>query len=181
MLYPVRTFCTKPWTLELATLATLWQGVLPSGLVPPSAVPRAEDIVQYTIKLPSLKSPSKSYVPHWMLVLYNEPKFGKPPRNIRTLLWDNNAGDSKTGSQAIIESGICCLTTFKWDEHIQEATFWMAKEAFEEMIGWQVYAWRTDVWEKEGKGVELGKAVVKRMSWNEWNDPSSFAVDVNIW
>lgn len=170
-IHPLRTLCTRPWTLELATLAGLWRGLLLPGLVAPAAVPRAEDIVQYTVVIPELRV-CDSHVPHSMLVFFNEDIFGQPPTNLREMLLDN-VEDLPPNSKDIREQGIHCFTTFNWTLKSKEATFWMTKEAFDEIKEWLVYIWRTDDWERDSTGVKLRDCIVKQKGWGEWDNSAS--------
>ncbi|EGG07424.1 uncharacterized protein MELLADRAFT_85823 [Melampsora larici-populina 98AG31] len=166
--YPARAFCTTPWILEFATLAGLWRTILRAGLVVSSAVPRSGDVVQYIVKIPCPKL-WDGQVPHSMLVFCDENAFGSLPKNIRSILNDDGS-DLDVKSRAL-RHNVRCVSTFYWSVKAQEATFWITKDAFEEMKGWNVYIWSTASWEKGGGGVKLGNAVVKNRSWGEWEDP----------
>lgn len=128
-----------------------------------------EDIVQYTIKFPGLEV-FDGQVPHYMLVFCDEQTFGQPPQNLRPMLMED-AHDLDLKSPTLKYNGLRCVSTFRWSVKAQTATFWISKDAFEEMKCWKVFVWRIDVWEKEGKGVKLGNAVVQKKCWGEWEDP----------
>lgn len=83
----------------------------------------------------------------------------------------NNVDDPLPNFQAIRKKGIHCFSTFTWKERVKEATFWMAKEVFDEMVGWWVYICKTDHWDRIDEGVNLGGAVVRRNVWGEWEYP----------
>ncbi|EGG03114.1 uncharacterized protein MELLADRAFT_117429 [Melampsora larici-populina 98AG31] len=168
-IHPTRSFSTTPWTLEFATLTGMWRSILRAGLVIASAVPRIEDIVEYTVKFPGLEI-WDGRAPHSMLVFYDQQTFGKPPRNLRPILMDEGR-EVDPKSRKIRDTGLHCVSTFHWRVNAQEATFWMSKDAFESIKSWKVYMWRTDSWEKEGKGVKLENAAVKKKCWGEWGDP----------
>lgn len=155
--------------MEFATLTGLWRSLLRVGLVIPSAVPCLGDMIQYTIKFPGVKV-WDAICPHSMLVFYDEHTFGPPPRNLRSILMDDSK-DSSPKSRALKERGLRCISTFHWRFKAQEATFWISRDAFEEMKAWNVSVWRIDAWEKVGQGVKLGKAVVRERCWGEWEDP----------
>ncbi|EGG07380.1 uncharacterized protein MELLADRAFT_85814 [Melampsora larici-populina 98AG31] len=165
--HPTQSFCTKPWLMEFATLIGLWRSILPVGIVVPSAVPRVDDIMQYTVKFPGLKI-WDARAPHSMLVFHNEQKFGELPKKLRSILI-NDINDNNSKSKALKDC-VRCMSTFRWSFKAEEATFWISKDAFEEMKEWVVSVWRTDSWEQEGKGVKLGKSVVKTKCWGEWED-----------
>lgn len=162
--YQSRKTCTKPWALELATLVSLWQGVLPFGLIAPThLIPQPRDVVEHTITFPPF-SMKELHVPHFMLVFYDEVKFGKPPKQLRSLLLDDEAGADGLASERA--GAVHVLTTFRWTARDLSVTFWMHKKAFEEMVSenWRLYLWRTDSWERVSDGLELQKAEVWKKS-----------------
>lgn len=159
--HPSRKMCTKPWALELATLVSLWQGVLPFGLLAPARlVPQPGDVVEYTVSFPPFRV-EFPHVPHFMLVFYNEVKSGKPPKQLRKLLLDDETGARELASERV---GVRVLTTFRWTTTDKSVTFWMHKYAFEEMVAenWRLCLWRTDSWERVTEALELRKAQVRR-------------------
>lgn len=167
-IHPSRSFCTRPWLLEFTTLTGLWRSLLPIGLVLPSYVPRVEDIVSYTVKFPDLDV-WDGQVPHSMLVFHDEQTFGESPKHLRPLLIDD-VSDSDSKLYELRDKGLRCMSTFHLNVEAREVTFWMSKDALEEMKEWNVSVWRTDVWEQEDKGLKLGDAIIKQMSWEEWKD-----------
>lgn len=137
--HPPRKVCTKPWALELATLVSLWQGVLPFGLLAPARlVPPPGDVVEYTVSLPPFRA-EYPHVPHFMLVFYDETKSGKPPKQLRKLLLDDETGAGELASERA--GAVRVLTTFRWTAAEKSVTFWMHKDTFEEMVveNWRLY------------------------------------------
>lgn len=168
--HPARKLCTKPWALELSVLVSLWQRVLPFGLVAPGRlIPRTQGIEEYTVELSALHS-EVPHVPHFMLVFYDETTFGKPPAELRSLLLDGDEGAGSASLRAKRERGIHVLTTFQWSAKENSATFWMDRESFEKMVegNWRLYVWRTDTWGRESAGLELQTAVVQKKIWEVW-------------
>lgn len=159
-----RKMCTKPWALELATLVSLWQGVLPFGLLAPARlVPPPRDVVEYTIMFPPFRMECP-HVPHFMLVFYDEVRFGKPPKELRSLLLDDETGDDGLASERA--GAVRVLTTFRWTARDQSVTFWMHEHAYEGMAAenWRLYLWRTDSWERVSEALHLRKAQVRKNS-----------------
>lgn len=168
-----RKICVAPWPLDLATLVGLWQHVLPFGLVAPARlVPRTRDIAEYTVAFAfppgELAAPN---VPHFMLVFWDEEKFGRAPRELRSgLLLDDETASGGEGDAAKRAGGVRVLNTFRWTRRESAATFWMEEAEFERMVvgNWRLYVWRTDVWERQSAAVELRGAVVRKRRWEEW-------------
>lgn len=163
-MHPSRKVCTKPWALELATLVSLWQGVLPFGLLAPARlVPQPGDVVEYTVSVSPFRLDCP-HVPHFMLVFYDEARSGKPPKQLRKLLLDDETGAGELASERA--GAVRVLTTFRWTATDKSVTFWMHKHAFEEMEAenWRLYLWRMDSWERVTEALELQKAQVGRKS-----------------
>ncbi|KAK8054208.1 hypothetical protein PG996_013509 [Apiospora saccharicola] len=71
--YPPRKMSVEPWRMEFAALVSLWQPLLPFGLVTPSdLLTPADDIHEYTVKFPPFFHHESSHVPHFMLVFWNQ-------------------------------------------------------------------------------------------------------------
>lgn len=122
--------------MEFATLTGLWRSLLHAGIVLPSSVPRVEDIAQYTVKFPDLNV-RDGQVPHSMLVFHNNQTFGQLPKNLRSLLIDD-VRDSDSKLHELMDGGLRCMTTFRLRIKAQEVTFWISKDAFEEMKDWSI-------------------------------------------
>lgn len=165
-IHPSRKVCTKPWALELATLVSLWQGVLPFGLLAPARlVPPPRGVVEHTVMFPPFFSRTECpNVPHFMLVFYDEASFGKPPKGLRSLLLDDERGEDGLASERA--GAVRVLTTFRWTTKDQSVTFWMHEDAYEGMVAenWRLYLWRTDSWERVGEALELRKVQVRKNS-----------------
>ncbi|KAK7711434.1 hypothetical protein SLS64_005458 [Diaporthe eres] len=163
-MHPSRKVCTKPWALELATLVSLWQGVLPFGLLAPARlVPPPRNVVEYTVMFPPFRTEFPN-VPHFMLVFYDEVRFGKPPKELRSLLLDDETGEDGLASKRA--GAVRVLTTYRWTAKDQSVTFWMHEDAYEGMVAenWRLYLWRTDSWERVNEALDLRKAQVRKHS-----------------
>ncbi|KAK7991439.1 hypothetical protein PG988_000233 [Apiospora saccharicola] len=161
--YPPRTMSVEPWRVEFAALVSLWQPLLPFGLVTPSdLLTPADDIHEYTVKFPAFFHHESSHVPHFMLVFWNQQKMEKPPANIRSLLLDDEDGDTTNSAQFVRREVVRVVTTFNWSTDDRAATFWLRRSDMEEMVrkDWVLYVWRSDFWDKQSTGLSLKSAEV---------------------
>ncbi|KAI1076526.1 hypothetical protein F5B20DRAFT_555437 [Whalleya microplaca] len=173
--HPSRTINVKPWIAEFTTLATIWRGLLPFGLVAPSKLlPAPETIAEYSITFPPIISPDLSY-PHFMMVFWNNRKYDEPPKNLRPILLDDEKGDTTTSAQKIRSDGVKVLTTFSWVTKTSTATFWLSSNVIDSMLkeDWKVYIWRVDSWVRLTSGLSLQTVISRKQSWNEWMAPTT--------
>lgn len=120
-MHPSWKVCTKPWALELATLVSLWQAVLPFRLLTPARlVSQPGDVVEYTVWVPPFRV-DYPHVPHFMLDFYDETKSGKPPKQLRKLLMDDETGAGEWASERT--GAVRVLTTFRWTATDISVTF----------------------------------------------------------
>lgn len=155
--YPLRKLCTVPFSHELATLARIFQPLLPFQLISPT-IPLPEQIFKYSFSLEGYTNllPQPNCL---ILVFINEFLFPKKktPKSVlydlRLFLdpsTDELVPDFKDRSiEQMNEEGIIVWTSFDWDKERKVANAWMS-EAFASKVGmkgWSVGLWRTDIWE----------------------------------
>ncbi|KAI0884846.1 uncharacterized protein GGS22DRAFT_189057 [Annulohypoxylon maeteangense] len=170
----LRAMCVKPWRAEFTTLVTQWKELFPFATVIPSGIlPSPEIITEYSIKIPLVPSNNLSQ-PHFMLVFWNQRKYGEPPDGIYRLLLDDENGDMTTSAQKIRSDGINILSTFKWVSDEMTATFWLRSDVVDLMLkeDWTVCIWRIDSWVRYTPGQPLGKYLSKKRTWKECVTPA---------
>ncbi|KAK8115740.1 hypothetical protein PG984_012242 [Apiospora sp. TS-2023a] len=161
--YPAQKVSVEPWKMELAALISLWQPLLPFNLVTSSdMLAPAHEIHEYTVQFPDFFHRESPYVPHFMLVFWNQHKLEQPPANIRSLLLEDEDGDTTTSARFVRREVVRVVTTFNWSTDHRAATFWLRRGDMEEMVrdDWLLYVWRTDFWDKQSSGLSLISAEV---------------------
>ncbi|KAI1453780.1 hypothetical protein F4805DRAFT_478149 [Annulohypoxylon moriforme] len=132
--HTLRTMCVRPWRAEFTTLATQWRGLFPFAAVVPSGIlPFLEIVTEYSIKIPFVGADYLDQ-PHFMLVFWNQKKYGAPVGNVYRLLLDDENGDKTTSAQKIRSDGINILSTFKWVSDEETATFWLKSDVVNLML-----------------------------------------------
>ncbi|CAJ2499920.1 Uu.00g027730.m01.CDS01 [Anthostomella pinea] len=169
--YPSATISIKPWLAELATLGTIWQSLLPFGLlIPNSLLPSRDSIRKYTISFPpgDVEAPHR---PHFVLVFWSQAAAGAPPTSsgLRQTLLDDEQGDRSEKARSVRESGIRVLTTYKWVTKTATASFWLRSDEVEMMMreagSWSAAVWRVDSWERVTAWVGVSEKIVEGEGW----------------
>lgn len=154
--YPLQRVSVEPWKMEVAALVNLWQPLFPFGLVTTSTdsgkmLAPMDEINKYTVKFPPFFRPQSGYVPHFLLVFWDQQKLESPPDDIRLLLLDDETGDKTASADYARSEVVRVVTTFKWSTDSRTATFWLREGDMTEMIreNWLLYVWRTDFWDRQ--------------------------------
>ncbi|KAK7943594.1 uncharacterized protein PG986_012707 [Apiospora aurea] len=146
--HPPRKVSVKPWTMEFAALISIWQPLLPFGLISSCRLlAPLDEIHEYTARFPHpFFHPESGHLPHFMLVFWNQQKLESPPANLRPLLLDDEDGDTTTSARFVRSEVVRVVTTFNWSTDRQTATFWLRRGDMAEMVGedWLLFVWRTD-------------------------------------
>jgi hypothetical protein len=112
--YPSISMSIKPWLAELSTLTSIWQHVLPFGLLfSSSLIPTLASIKSYSIKFSPPPRGDSLARAVFALFLWDSSR-GSPPTDLKATLMDDERGDRSEKAKSIRESGIHVLTTFKW-------------------------------------------------------------------
>ncbi|CAJ2513033.1 Uu.00g011520.m01.CDS01 [Anthostomella pinea] len=166
--HPTLTLSIKPWVAALSTLGTIWQDLLPFGLLFPSALLRQRSTVsEYQISFPPHHDKALGR-PHFMLFFWDTSS-RLPPRKIRKTLLDDELGDRSEKVKGIRESGVHVLTTFRWATQTRTASFWLRSDIAESLQhgDWRAYVWRTDTYEKATEGVAVQDAIKEVRQWDD--------------
>ncbi|KAK8069906.1 hypothetical protein PG994_006522 [Apiospora phragmitis] len=161
--YHLRKMSVEPCKMEFATLISLWQSLLPFGLITSNNVlAPIEEIQEHTVEFPPFSHPESSYVPHFMLVFWNRQKLEEPPANIWSLLLDDETGDTTTSARSARSEAVRIVTTSQWSTDRDAATFWLRRSDMAEMVrdDWLLYVWQTDFWDRQSSGLSLKSAEV---------------------
>jgi hypothetical protein len=176
--YPEKKLCSAPFALEMATLAQLFQPLLPFLLTSPN-VTSLNSIYKYMFSLPDYNNFHPQ--PSCLTLVFIEDNSMLPiaksgnrslSTNLRELL-DPSWGDEVDGKvkgaifEAFREQGLAVWSSFTWDAKNKEASVWMP-ESFVEMVseGWMVGIYRTDLWIPVfGVPAVVGKVVSKGERW----------------
>ena len=173
--HPVKKLCTTPFSFEMATLAQLFQPLLPFQLTSKS-VPALKDIYKYTFYLPDYLStlPSDN-----SLALVLMDKFLMCPLmhaqcdhdqfDLRPLL-DPSWGDEVDGFfegkpyEILRGKGIAVWTAVEWEVEARLASVWTNEEFVRSCIEkeWYVGLFRTDIWMQVWSVPALVKTAVKK-------------------
>ncbi|KAK3950487.1 hypothetical protein QBC32DRAFT_346333 [Pseudoneurospora amorphoporcata] len=94
--------------------------------------------------------------PRFMLVFW-DVRQGKSPRQLWSLLLDEEVGDASAATQAIRYQDIHVVSTFRYTANTQTVYKLLASKLVDAMLDgpgeWTAYIWRTDSWEKIGDGL----------------------------
>ncbi|KAK8044163.1 hypothetical protein PG993_004187 [Apiospora rasikravindrae] len=137
--YPARKISVEPWRMEFSALVSLWQPVLPFGLVTSSSLATSSplpihEIDEISVKLPPDTDYQAEYYPHYMLVFWNQEKLDTPLSLLRPLLLDDEEGDKTTSARKARREVVRAVTTFRWSAKTKTATFWLHRKAMAEMV-----------------------------------------------
>ncbi|KAI0904140.1 hypothetical protein F4823DRAFT_628872 [Ustulina deusta] len=162
-----KTICVRPWTDEFTSLAAMWRGVWPAGtlVLARDLLPPLGGISEYSIRFPDFTASDLNY-PHFVLVFWNQRKYGDLPRNLRAVLLDDEKGDTTTSARAIRTDGIKVLSTFSWVRKTNTAGFWLRSDVVDAISAdrWFVYIWRVDTWARLTAGMPLDGAITRKAS-----------------
>ena len=172
--WPARKINVAPWKAEFTTLLSLWRHLLPFGIPLTSsgsnkpAVVAVDGICKYRVKMPRIRG-DQLREPRFQLVFWDMAQGRMPPRQLRTLLSDDERGD---GAQTAIDTrnkGIHVVSAFTCEADTQSVSFWLRKDVVDDMLkgpgDWRAYIWRTDNWEKLTDGVPIATNLEMDSSW----------------
>ncbi|KAK3342833.1 hypothetical protein B0H65DRAFT_576387 [Neurospora tetraspora] len=147
-----------PWRAEFTTMVALWRPLLSYGVSVSSEVVVAVDGIRNDrIKMSRCRG-DMLREPRLMLVFW-DVKQGKSPRQLRSLLLDEEVGDASAATQAIRYQDIHDVSTFRYTADTQTVSFWLRKDVVDAMLDglgeWTAYIWRTDSWENIGDGLPI--------------------------
>lgn len=173
--YAEKKLCTAPFAHEMATLAALFQPLLPFAVLSP-LVPSLGSVYKYTFHLPSYittqgqsSSLALVFIDHSLLPPLGKSGFMAFKTNLRLIL-DPSWGDEVDGTvkgghwDTMRERGLRVWSTLKWDAERREASAWM-DEGFVEGVGgmeWACGLYRTDVWMPVFEKPAVVSGVVKK-------------------
>lgn len=167
--HPSISTCTNPWLAELSTFASIWQHLLPFGLLfNGNLLPALDSIKSYSIKLPPPPKEDCLARAVFALVFWDCSR-GSLPYDLRKILLDDEHGDRSTSARSIRESGVHVLTTFKWLQEANTASFWLRSDAIDTMQqgDWKVYIWRLDEWKRVTTGVSVREHIQAGAAWTD--------------
>jgi hypothetical protein len=163
--YRSRHLCTTPFSHEMATLARIFQPLLPFSLTSAN-VPQEKEIYKYQFSIPTYENilPRPSNL---MLAFFNHAYCGTPRdpwfevimtalrNDSRSLLdpsWGDEVDSKVKGSvyDNLINKGLIAWSTFEWDTEKKVASAWMPESLIEDMLkdgkNWMMGIVRTDTW-----------------------------------
>ncbi|KAK3398506.1 hypothetical protein B0T20DRAFT_498398 [Sordaria brevicollis] len=115
------------------------------------------------------RAPTAVVVTPQDLVFWDMSQGRKPPRELRTLLSDDERGDGSAAAQATRDRGIHVVSAFRYTAETQSVNFWLRKDVVDGMLNepgdWRAYIWRTDNWEKLSEGVPIATNLEMEGSW----------------
>jgi hypothetical protein len=161
--------CIKPWLAELSTFASIWQHLLPFGLLfSSSLIPALNEVRSYSIKLPPPPQGDCLARAVFALVFWDTSR-GSLPFDLRKTLLDDEQGDRSKSAKSIRESGVHVLTTFKWTQKTNTASFWLRSDVIETMQkdDWKAYIWRFDEWKRVTAGVSVRDHIQEGATWTD--------------
>ena len=156
--HPEKKLCTVPFSYEMATLAQLFQPLLPFSLTSPN-IPEAHDIYNYHFHIPEYinerAQPSCLALVFMNCEVASLGKVGSEAfgMNLRPVL-DPSWGDEVeakwkgAGFESLREQGLVMWSTFTFNVEKKIASAWMP-EKFVEMVSgnmWAMGLYRTDTW-----------------------------------
>lgn len=159
-----RVMCVKPFVAEFSTLATIWQRVLPFGLLTAhSRLPKIEDIKEFEVTFSDPRGDNFLSL-NAAIVLFDTSSGkgfqAKAAKNLRPWLLDDEKGDMTVEAKKIRDGCIHDLSTFSWDSKGNKSSFWLRKDvigSIKESGTWKIFLWRTDTWERVSDGVSIDK------------------------
>jgi hypothetical protein len=157
----------KPWLAGLSTLTSIWQHVLPFGLLfSSSLIPTLVSIKSYSVKMP-LPPQGDCFARAVFALVFWDASRGPPPTDLRETLLDDERGDRSEKAKSIRESGIHVLTTFKWWQKTNTASFWLRSDVMKTMQqgDWKAYIWRLDEWTRVTSGVSIREHIREGATW----------------
>lgn len=139
-----------PFVLELSTLASMWQPVLPFGFIS-SAVAPAESISKFSVTFREVEM-TEYTIPHFALVIWKDSLVRRADVNppLRPYLLSDEEGYNFPAAMDLRDAGIHVLSSWTFERSTSTATFWVRRDAFQEMTRsglWDIGIWRTDNWE----------------------------------
>jgi len=187
MVVPMKRLSTAPWTVEMTTLAVMFQPVLTFPLFTTS-LPEPSSILSYTF----IPTPVLEFYPdlpvynllfmHQKLLKdatgldvskapeYNGGNYYGDP-DLRLLLQpeieERIPSSKRNACRELQGKGLTVITTFAWDAEQGEATFWMNRDRMDMMKAsgeWAVAMGRTDNWTCVTMPVPV-KEVTRRKKW----------------
>jgi hypothetical protein len=154
--YRDKKLCTAPFSHELATLARLFQPLLPFKLVS-SAIPDSSDIYKHSLRLPGYENIAPQ--PSCLVVVFMKESLFPDSKAPASMLFNlgfflNPSTDEMVDEFKIAEveqlrdEGVRVWSTFHWDGDAKMASLWMSEGLVNEMAEkkWSVGTWRTDIW-----------------------------------
>lgn len=166
-----RVMCVKPFVAEFSTLATIWQRVLPFGLLTAhSRLPKIEDIKEFEVTFSDPRGDNFLSL-NAAIVLFDTSSGkgfqAKAAKNLRPWLLDDEKGDMTVEAKKIRDGCIHDLSTFSWDSKGNKSSFWLRKDvigSIKESGTWKIFLWRTDTWERVSDVVSIDK-IKEGKSW----------------
>ena len=149
-----RQMSTAPFAAEMSSLARLWLRLLPFGC---PGLPLIPKVFKYSINFPEFYC-TDLLSPHFMLLFWNR-KYGKAPKEMRSVLLDDEKGSPKFSR--IRRHAVHIVTTFTWTQQTRTAGWTMREDVVENMKQgeWDAYIWRTDDWMRLTEGIDVRKNI----------------------
>lgn len=159
-----RNMCVKPFFAEFSTLTTVWQRVLPFGLLTQtSRLPKIEDIREFEVAFSKPYGESSLSLNAGLVLFDMSSSKGfqtAAAKNLRPWLLDDEKGEMTADAKKTRDRYIHVLSTFVWNSKDNKATFWLRKDVIDnvkESGTWRIFLWRTTTWEKVSDGVDAVK------------------------
>ncbi|EDO04890.1 predicted protein [Sclerotinia sclerotiorum 1980 UF-70] len=177
---PKKHLITIPFVQEMATLARIFEPLLPFSLPSPALIPEANDIFNYEFHLPNVirkRDPSIRLI----LIFYNCDSLRKCEMNIPALLFSivgvpkavDGAADRSAEIADFKENGLFLWTTIKYDAEQSIVSAWMPSNFVEKVEAdpWRCGLWRVDTWENVHSGTCTIKGSI--VQGERWGDTAS--------
>lgn len=172
--YLARNINVAPWKAEFTTLLSLWRHLFPFGISSISsfgskaAVAPVDGIFHYRIKMPCFDG-NQLRMYRFQFVFWDMSQEREPPRELHTLLSDDEKGDVSAAAQATRDKGIHVVSVFRYAADTQSVSFRLRKDVLDGMLSgpgdWRAYIWRTDNWKKVSEGVLVATNLEMEGSW----------------
>ncbi|KAK9770006.1 putative DUF4470 domain-containing protein [Seiridium cardinale] len=169
-LYPSTVLSVRPFITEFRTLLSIWQRLLPFGLLQQKAtkdqLPSLDAVRQFEIKFEVAEgfydsTSAEITSPHSILVLWNRTVNGEVPvgKSLRATLLDDESVKSRSFLKSMncakgrseSECTVHIISSVSWNREASTVSFWFPSEIVNSMTtghdDWSAYIWSTGSWE----------------------------------
>ncbi|KAM0811999.1 putative DUF4470 domain-containing protein [Seiridium cardinale] len=168
--YPSTVLSVRPFITEFRTLLSIWQRLLPFGLLQQKAtkdqLPSLDAVRQFEIKFEVAEgfydsTSAEITSPHSILVLWNRTVNGEVPvgKSLRATLLDDESVKSRSFLKSMncakgrseSECTVHIISSVSWNREASTVSFWFPSEIVNSMTtghdDWSAYIWSTGSWE----------------------------------